>query len=140
MYIHIDNFMIKFYHKIIWYNGMKDLIVVKYLSYGSRQVHTFSNITDLDQIIVNKVQLKDLLLSLCNKLKQSTHMNNWQFNNRYQIVELIFDELKLCDNDINSLINKNDLFDIISNILPSDSNHILEIEIHNISLSGKKVL
>ena len=41
---------------------------------------------------------------------------------------------------INSLINKNDLFDIISNILPSDSNHILEIEIHNISLSGKKVL
>ena len=67
-------------------------------------------------------------------------MNNWQFNNRYQIVELIFDELKLRDNDINSLINKNDLFDIISNILPSDSNHILEIEIHNISLSGKKVL
>ena len=67
-------------------------------------------------------------------------MNNWQFNNRYQIVELIFDELKLHDNDINSLINKNDLFDIISNILPSDSNHILEIEIHNISLSGKKVL
>ena len=115
---------------------MKDLIVVKYLSYGSRKVNIFSNITCLGQTVSNSITLKDLLNCLCDKLKCSVDMNNWQFNNRALIVESIFDELKMNQSDF----NKKDLFNIISNILPSDSNHILEIEIHNISMNGKKVL